>query len=209
MRRSRSFAKLLVWFLIPTSCGVVLAIAVSWGLVLRGLSNERYVECLAVRDGEYTWASRCERVGESCWSVRRAAERPNAVPLPTWVAIPREVHEATSIAYGWPLPCLAKHDEMIDILIVDFPKSLDQRAWNSFAYTLAGVEYQFPTRPIWPALLVDSFVYGAMVAGSWLALNRLKRRRMNARGSCVRCGYDRKGLPTQSTPCPECGDSPN
>lgn len=55
--------------------------------------------------------------------------------------------------------------------------------------------------PLWaPAL-------GAGIPALWM----LRRRRLAARtraGLCPNCGYDRRGLPSATAPCPECGAAP-
>lgn len=53
--------------------------------------------------------------------------------------------------------------------------------------------------PLWPWALV--------LMGAWLLLRRMvfKARRPY---ECESCGYDRRGLASESTPCPECSGVP-
>jgi hypothetical protein len=47
-------------------------------------------------------------------------------------------------------------------------------------------------------------VYGVGQVGLWILHFRAIYRPVKPRGACQSCGYDRRGVPTNS-PCPECG----
>ncbi len=75
-------------------------------------------------------------------------------------------------------------------------------SWVDWRAMLPGV---IPLRPLWPGFFLNTAVYSGLW---WLVLAlpggacRYFRRR---RGACAHCGYSRVGLPSSSTPCPECG----
>ena len=62
--------------------------------------------------------------------------------------------------------------------------------WTGRAYAASA--------PIWAAAIFPVYKVGLWVAGS---RSRRRRRRL---GLCLRCGYDRRGLPAGGR-CPECG----
>ncbi len=61
-----------------------------------------------------------------------------------------------------------------------------------------------PCIPIWPGFALNTLFYAALAWGLWQVPLALRRRRRRAKGMCVRCGYDLKGLAAEAG-CPECG----
>lgn len=65
-----------------------------------------------------------------------------------------------------------------------------------------------PCRPLWSGLIGDTaFFGGVFLACGWAMAASLRSIRRRS-GRCTSCGYDRSGLDSPSTPCPECGDVP-
>ncbi|HMN40086.1 MAG TPA: hypothetical protein PKE29_04520 [Phycisphaerales bacterium] len=68
-------------------------------------------------------------------------------------------------------------------------------------------------RPLWPGFALNTIFYAAVAwglwRGGWQIPLAIRRRRRRAKGLCIRCGYDRSGLPASPpSPCPECGAPP-
>jgi hypothetical protein len=57
-----------------------------------------------------------------------------------------------------------------------------------------------PWKPMWPTFLLNTLCYAALLAAPYYLNPTLKRRRRQARGQCISCGYELQGLPK----CPEC-----
>jgi hypothetical protein len=113
---------------------------------------------------------------------------------------------------GWPVPVLG-HD-----VVFDSKGDVDHVEWGvnvrRVRKPLAGLLWSLsldnrvgalPLRPLWPGFAVNGVVWGAF-AGlvRWLR-TRTPRALRRRRGQCERCGYDLRGLPAATTPCPECG----
>ena len=87
---------------------------------------------------------------------------------------------------------------------------LDQRGWiddgaSNLYLPWLGDSY-LPVRCLWPALVIDTAVLGAL---GWFALfgpRRIRAWRRRRAGACDACGYARTGL-TPGSACPECGMS--
>jgi hypothetical protein len=188
-----------------------IAAAVSWVLALRGPSTARAEAIEGYRDGNTYSALVGHSTGGSWWYVPHgwSDARASAIPLPSWVAVPSGPRIACTTVSGWPLPCLAAHDEDFDFLIVDIfgPHPPTRRDWDSVKWTRNGTDHWFPTLPIWPALLLDAAFYAAVILLAVFGIGRLRRRWRRARGLCVRCGYNRVGLEHEAA-CPECGATP-
>lgn len=61
-----------------------------------------------------------------------------------------------------------------------------------------------PYLPIWRGVILNSVFFGACWWGLFASIGGARRALRRRRGRCVRCGYDRTGLP-QGAVCPECG----
>jgi len=61
----------------------------------------------------------------------------------------------------------------------------------------------FPFLPVWPGFAINTLFYAAIAWGLWLIPPAIRRRLRRRAGKCVKCGYDRRGLP-EGAPCPEC-----
>jgi hypothetical protein len=62
-----------------------------------------------------------------------------------------------------------------------------------------------PYRPKWPGFALNTLMYGAAF---WLLLglpSAVRRYVRIQRGLCVKCGYDLRKRPSDSSACPECG----
>jgi hypothetical protein len=122
--------------------------------------------------------------------------------LPRWVEKPlsRAIPSSTfmvarSVAFGWPLRCVAGYDSTC----YDSGVKTERRWW----YLDFATGYSLPTCPVAFGLLADSavfaFAWGACrVVASFLMWDRRERR-----GRCPVCGYDM--LFDWSRECAECG----
>lgn len=61
-----------------------------------------------------------------------------------------------------------------------------------------------PARPLWPGLIANTSVYAVGWAGLLVILDWRRHVWRRARGRCVGCGYELRGL-TPGAACPECG----
>jgi len=136
---------------------------------------------------------------------------------PNIVDVNPTLFRLVQIRVGWPLGCLAYERTLIlqDARgtiewVMDEPESpwrggLAVPDWTpelSAPVNEAAFIRRIPIRPIWSGLLVNSALHaGLLGAGVWGA-GRLARWRRRARGLCLRCGYDVRGLGR----CPECGE---
>ncbi len=57
--------------------------------------------------------------------------------------------------------------------------------------------------PIWTGFAVNTLVFAACAGTIVVVPGKLRRAIRRRRGRCVKCNYDRRGIP--DAPCPECG----
>jgi hypothetical protein len=108
-------------------------------------------------------------------------------------------------AYGWPLFCVWEGEmgEGTNARLMRWP-------WNGPSYggirigKAPAMGHFLPTLPLWPGLIVDTSVYGAMWLGLILLAAPARRGWRRRRGLCVWCRYDLRGL-APGVACPECG----
>ncbi len=71
--------------------------------------------------------------------------------------------------------------------------------------------WMLPVHPIWPGFAYNVAIYSVAAWGLgwtlWQVPRAIRGKRRKARGCCVRCGYDLKGLAAGAA-CPECGAEP-
>lgn len=144
------------------------------------------------------------------WSQAWLPHKP-ARPAGTWGSW---THSSTldELAAGWPFRALwCECDEP-----VQDPVSKDAVYSHRGGFTLPThvikdgarifLPRALPYRPMWSGLAIDTALFGAAWALLFLAAPALRAWRRR-KGRCGACGYDLRGLAT-STPCPECGASP-
>lgn len=135
-------------------------------------------------------------------------------------ALERAVHTEARAASGSVCPLV---DVGIGLPFISFSASLDPRVLTLsnlspppvlhggyISDPLSGGHYNprvLAWRPVWRGLVLGSLAWGAIF---WFlgfvtrSVHAIRRRRG---GLCLVCGYQRAGLPLDST-CPECGDRP-
>ncbi len=121
--------------------------------------------------------------------------------LPPWEPNPGSNRRVD--AYGWPFRTLwceffsgreyfQEHTNLLNggIDLLD-PSSFRENGWA------------LPLFPIFPAFIVNSIFYAAIIWIAWIMPGRIRRRIRLRRGVCVHCAYDLRG--TSGGVCPECG----
>ncbi len=66
---------------------------------------------------------------------------------------------------------------------------------------------RFGLFPVWPGFAVNTLIFATTIAWVWRGVLTFRAARRVRGGLCASCGYDRRGLAT-GTPCPECGGLP-
>jgi hypothetical protein len=109
---------------------------------------------------------------------------------------------------GWPLKSMAWEvwtREMWGGVWEVVPRSMWREGMAMGTRTNFGVAMpRVPLMADWPRLAASAMMWGGafwLVSGG---VRRWRRAWRRERGRCVRCGYDRRGLPA-SAKCPECG----
>lgn len=64
---------------------------------------------------------------------------------------------------------------------------------------------RLPTTILWPGVLVNTFLYAAVLAALFLGVGSLRRACRRCCERCITCGYSLAG--NTSGVCPECGSS--
>ena len=134
--------------------------------------------------------------------------------------------DVTALRYGWPLRCWSawhlelrasptarplpgllrlgfEHDNQQPLLGIPAGwYTTGPDAWPANAPIRPRLLPVIPTvHLLIPSASVHAGLAWLVIRGPWV-FRRWRRRRA---GRCERCGYDRAGLPDQSTHCPECG----
>jgi len=117
-------------------------------------------------------------------SYARILEQLNGWPFPAWRGTVRHDRLGGAAQYSYCFPGMrTNYPGAWDVLVV------------------------FPYRPVFPGVLYNTAIFGAVLyALCWVIRHYSRRfRRWNRRclGRCPSCGYDSRGLST----CPECGES--
>jgi hypothetical protein len=79
--------------------------------------------------------------------------------------------------------------------------------WWVWPYTIGPCAPSLPLAPLWPGFALDTVFYAAIAWGLYQLPLAIRRRRRRHSDSCVKCGYDRRGLAVGAA-CPECGRPP-
>jgi hypothetical protein len=201
-----------VWLRLPASCaaGVVLTVAVAWGLAPVWMTPPSEQGAAA------------ERPHTGRWGVMVPDYWPRATYIADESRMPGRrrrvrIAEASNgegfgvilLDTGWPwLAMRAAALQEIDRPPFQFtfkhrievPDRLVRPSLR--ADQLAGC---VPTLPLWPGFAFDTAFYGTLVFMMWSAPGFVRRRARLRRGGCLRCGYDVKG--SRAGVCPECGSS--
>ena len=78
-------------------------------------------------------------------------------------------------------------------------------AFNSPGFPLRSIR-GLPYRPIWPGFLINTVLYAFVLCLLFAAPFALRRHRRIKRGLCLKCGYNLRNRPSDSSVCPECGE---
>ena len=84
-------------------------------------------------------------------------------------------------------------------------RSLSWRATSRSYLSIDSDQVRLPLRPIWPGFAINTLFYAVALWLLFAAPFALRRRRRIKRGWCLKCGYDLRAAPTDSTACPEYG----
>ncbi|MEO1280019.1 MAG: hypothetical protein AAFV77_13750, partial [Planctomycetota bacterium] len=107
----------------------------------------------------------------------------------------------SAVLAGWPFHSAIGFHNHFASLVARVP------APSSGTITLPpinGVQRVIPVRPIWPGMIGNVLVHGALVFFALTGVAVMHRVRRRRRGQCAWCAYDRAGIETKQ-PCPECG----
>ena len=204
--------------------GVYVNIAVAWFFALTfDLCDAQHLGgATKIGPNDYWVITRLEKLGVTY--VRSDREEinfyegyfdrdlPAEALAPRWARLrnelpPRDSSHFTSRradAYGWPLRTLwceffIGHEYFqertsllyggIDLL---HPPTFRENGWA------------LPLFPIFPAFIVNSIFYAAIIWIAWIMPGRIRRRIRLRRGVCVHCAYDLRGS-SGGEVCPECG----
>lgn len=197
--------------------GVVLNVAVAWGLVWLGQFvrlgptpdavsvTSAPVDAIALPDGlpHPDKFFKNELPGETYWQMLWDEPGPDGKAV--WPSTRTTVAHLTRS--GWPMRSL-QHVQMFDlrnpgrIITVISPRSF--AGWRS------GIDLgltRFGLFPVWPGFVVNSLLFAASIALVGWTLVTLRAALRMQRGQCTWCKYDRRGL-AAGAPCPECGGLP-
>ena len=215
MHRPRPWFRRLRTLAICLLLGVVLTVAVAWGLSLtvqftssRSISGRpTFVES---NDGVFDYAQESRSGGVRMREWMRFAPDQQEAGNP----LVRELEDwAEEFDAGWPALALGwQADGMSEggnvrsgALRIPEWRSNPIRGFQWTTQTNDTPSERFrlvPTRPTMPGFALDALFWGSV---SWLlffAPFTLRRALRARRGRCPACGYDMRGLDA----CPECGD---
>lgn len=179
--------------------GLISSLITAWAAAIFGPVNPPPTGPAARIAGEcpqpgMMWeGTRAASLGRVQWRYRPQPESPGpALRLPRWAPTPDYATTAEFNGYGWPLVCLTAWK--------------DTQRGHSFVviqgWSASSGDIWVPATPAWGGLLANA----AFWAAAWWAVLAgpawFRRWRRAARGVCVRCGYDLRGI---AGACPECG----
>ncbi len=201
----------IVLILLLLVAGAIVNVAVAWGFVFwarptSGMELERSaVEAILNADGfAVAPEDRCEggaSDGEGFQIQNLLLDAMDRGGASTWT---------TMFVAGWPRSSLRGGWRSAGTTTDELYNFKPFNGITSEKLKIEGESFDrlFPLRPIWPGFAINTVFYAFIL---WLlfALGgtpfALRRRRRIKRGLCPKCGYDLRGTPAHSTPCPECG----
>ncbi len=140
------------------------------------------------------------------WLDARTRGEPAAAPFPEWVE---------QVRAGWPIASIRWTRHLWRLGVVssdDVWRGAIGTSPRSPLMTLGSspISRALPLLPLWPQFLANIAIWAFLMSFAAFAFHRLAFNRRSVRrrrlGLCVRCGYDRAGLPAGSG-CPECGEA--
>src|SRR5262245_58228324 len=177
----------LTWYRLPT------------GALWRGASAPGYA-AVAIYAGDRASGDQSPR-----WATQLPAK-----DLPAWfthsadgIQENRERRQDTYAveAFGWPAPALAR-----TLLLT--PYGWAERGGPAPTAPGKVGPLSRPSEILWRGMLLNTAVFAAIFLTPPLLFSAARRSIRRRRGLCPHCAYDRRGLPTPTAPCPECGTTP-
>jgi hypothetical protein len=205
--------------------GAIVNVAVAWALVACvNLTKSPRLVGLA-GDGVSRWqgmahASIGGYLFTSTWWPNNlppfATQAPKAAIVPEWAPVGHvspwtaqdtdrnKTHNDLIDARGWPMLSLLSWEEHHEGTTTR-RAGIDLKFWPWHVANGRTVSRVLPTRPIWPGVAINTVFYAGVL---WLLFGApfaLRKWRRIKRGFCVKCGYDLRQQPSDSSVCPECG----
>jgi hypothetical protein len=190
--------------------GVVVSVAVAWGVAFDGSPGARLVSnwSIIVVSGTSPplTATRTAAFGterfEVCWSPA-SFQGATSGELPGWVRQPTPPfawgRASVSQSFGWPVAAMRGHESIVHRAVNNYSTAPDGYA----EFVALGRPRWLPLRIIPLGLLVDGFVYAALIAAITVGVVAVSRALQPRPGACASCRYDLTGNTTGV--CPECG----
>jgi hypothetical protein len=147
-----------------------------------------------------------ETRGADEWCFMAATER-RASAQSDAIAKPVRTFDAAVFTVGWPLHCLRGWTLTEITYPPRTPSKVDSRSVHTFDIPMpfAAASLRMPTLPLWPGLVADTLFYAAILLGIVRGPRLVRRWMWGRTGKCTKCGYDTRGL--TSNTCPECGSN--